>query len=116
MVTTAQSPNPNSGGSQDGKKEDDLDKDGEGNGVVKANKGMILRKSVEYIRWVVISFGGFFPPFYARFALLECVSKLRLHPPLHLFLVIFGCSVGCRMFRGSLGGARSRVVQIGIGC
>ena len=31
------------------KKEED-DKEGEAGGVIKANKGMILRKSVEYIR------------------------------------------------------------------
>ena len=30
-------------------------------GVVKANKGMILRKSVEYIRWVFFGGGGWQP-------------------------------------------------------
>ncbi|KAI0088985.1 helix-loop-helix DNA-binding domain-containing protein [Irpex rosettiformis] len=35
------------------KKEEPMDdKDGDGSGVVKANKGMILRKSVEYIRYL----------------------------------------------------------------
>ena len=31
---------------------DDKDSSEQGNGAVKANKGMILKKSVEYIRWV----------------------------------------------------------------
>ncbi|KAI0341400.1 HLH-domain-containing protein [Trametopsis cervina] len=43
----------NGGGSPDGgKKEDAEDKDGDAAGAVKANKGMILRKSVEYIRYL----------------------------------------------------------------
>ena len=38
------------------KKEESVDdKDADGSGVVKANKGMILRKSVEYIRCVFFS-------------------------------------------------------------
>lgn len=32
------------------KKEEPEEKEGDGSGAVKANKGMILRKSVEYIR------------------------------------------------------------------
>ena len=32
------------------KKEEGEEKDGDAGGVIKANKGMILRKSVEYIR------------------------------------------------------------------
>ncbi|KAI0702006.1 helix-loop-helix DNA-binding domain-containing protein [Cytidiella melzeri] len=41
------------GSAEGGKKEEALDdKDGEGAGQVKANKGMILRKSVDYIRYL----------------------------------------------------------------
>ena len=46
------SPNP---AKQESKEiDDDKDSSEQGGGVIKANKGMILRKSVEYIRWVSV--------------------------------------------------------------
>ena len=45
-------------------------------GVVKANKGMILRKSVEYIRWVCFLLGG-----WVSFAsAVHSISGDRPHP------------------------------------
>jgi hypothetical protein len=44
--------NAHAAGSGPKKEADEDGKDGKESGVVKANKGMILRKSVEYIRWV----------------------------------------------------------------
>lgn len=67
-VAALSSPNPNKeGSSPEGakKEEDGGDKDGDGSGVVKANKGMILRKSVEYIRWASSPCSSFLPS--ARF-------------------------------------------------
>lgn len=50
--TAPLSPNPASSPIEETvtKKEEGDEKDGEAGGVIKANKGMILRKSVEYIR------------------------------------------------------------------
>lgn len=58
------------------KKEESVDdKDGDGNGMVKANKGMILRKSVEYIRCVSLYFISC--PFYANWGVCAVLPWRR---------------------------------------